>query len=135
MPTYKNETDLTQIVVNSDNVRTEIAAGKTVQTYKILDAPDWSKVADTPYYGIAAVAAHDISFSGAEWQEQSVDPDHSVFEISTDVNITVHANHQSAPGYPIAANETRQIRHNRNIEKLCLLSEGAGAATITELYD
>lgn len=135
MPTYKNDSSEYRAVIDTDGVRQDVGPGASIQTYTILSGTGWTKTADTPYYNIVADDPHAITFAAAEWKEQVVDPDNHVLEITTSVKITVHANSASAKGYQIAANETRQIRHNGNIEKLYLHSAAAGEATVQEIED
>ena len=134
MPTYTNNSSSYQAVVNSDGDRVQVAPGGSVQTYQILTGADWTQTADTPYYNIAA-DSHTVTFSGAETKSQAVDPDNHVLEVRTDVALTIHANSASAEGYPLAADEQVQIRHDGNIASLYLVAAGAGTATIVELAD
>ena len=134
MPTYRNDSSSYLAVINSDGDRVQVAPLGTVQTYQILPAAFWTKTADTPYYGIAA-DVHTVTAAGAETKSQAVDVDSHVLEVRSDVAVTIHANHASAEGYPLAANESVQIRHEGNIETLYLVFSGAGTATVIELED
>ena len=134
MPTYRNDSTSYQAVINTDGERVMVAPAGTVQTYQILAAPDWTQTAATPYYNIAA-DTHTVTAAGAETKSQTVDPDNHVLEVRSDVALTIHANVAAAEGYPLAANESVQIRHEGNIEALYLVFSGAGTATVIELED
>lgn len=134
MPTYRNDTQENHQVQGIDGNMVMVAPAETIQTHQILPAADWTKISDEPYYNIAA-NAHDITFSGAETQSQAVDPDNHVLRVSTDVNLTIHANSASAEGYPLDADDWIDIKHEGNIEELYLVSEGAGSAKIIEIKD
>ena len=134
MPTYTNDSGMTQVVENTDGVAVPVAAGGSISTYKILDSSLFTKTADTPYYNIAA-DSHTVTASGAETKSQAVDKDNHVLEVRSDVALTIHANNAAAEGHPLAAGESVQIRHDGNIETLYLVFSGAGTATVIELKD
>jgi len=134
MPTYRNDSDSYQAVTDINGDRQMVAPLGTVQTYTILPAATWTQTAATPYYNIAE-DVHTVTAAGAETKSQVVDPESHVLEVRTDVAVTIHANSASAEGYPLAADETVQIRHEGNIATLFLVFSGAGTAIIIELED
>jgi hypothetical protein len=134
MPTYRNDSDSYQTVIDINGDRQSVAPLGTVQTYQVLEAPDWTQTAATPYYNIAQ-DVHTVTAAGAETKSQAVDPDSHVLEVRTDVALTIHANAAAAEGYPLAADGSVQIRHEGNIATLYLVFSGAGTATIIELKD
>lgn len=137
MPTFRNDTDQYQTEIDINGNRQSVAPDGLIESYKLLDKiePDnWTRTSETPYYDIAE-DTHDVEAAEAGWESQAVSVDAGVLEVRTDVAVTIHANSQSAEGYPLAAGESVQIRNDQVIETLHLNFSAAGAVTIVEIKE
>lgn len=132
MPTYRNDTQENQQAENINGQMVMVAPGETIETYQVLPGPDWTKTADTPYFNIAS-AEHKLSAAEAGWLSQDVDVGAAAFDIYATVEITIHANSQSAGGYRLLAGQSVQIANDRNIDTLHIYATAAGTVIINEL--
>lgn len=70
MPTYKNNSEITHKVKNTDNKSVSVKPGTTIETNKFISITDLTLLSDTPYYNrvvnrqtITLGAAQDVTIS------------------------------------------------------------------------
>ncbi|MDY6903677.1 MAG: hypothetical protein SWH61_03235 [Thermodesulfobacteriota bacterium] len=137
MPTFQNITSEYQTEIDINGDRQSVAPNATIKTYKLLDViepANWTRTDQSPHYPIAQ-DSHTVEASGAGFESQAVSVNAGVLEVRCDVAVTIHANDESAEGYPLAAGDSVQIRNDQTIEDLHLNFSEAGTATVIELKD
>lgn len=134
MPTFENASAIAQQAEGTDGVLTSVQPGDTIETFKWLPEPIWTKTLDTPYYQVID-EQYTVTATGAEFKSQAVNQENNVFELRASVDLTAHANSESANGYPVLADVPVQIRHDGNIGEWHLDFTAAGSCVIIGIRD
>lgn len=137
MPTYRNDSENSYKVLNSNDVEQVIQPGESVQTYQILIISGLTKTAETPYFN-PSEGVHVLSSTGPG-DDKTVNLDASTKEIelwngsAADITVFLRAT-ANTPGLMILAGSVRNISGLGNmVDDVILQFSAAGQCYLTEL--
>lgn len=137
MPTYRNDSENTYKILNSNNVEQLIQPGESVLTYRLLDLLGMVKTAEAPYFN-PSEGVHVLNSTGPG-DDKTVNLDVSTKEIelwngsAADITIFLRAT-ANTPGLIVLAESVRNISGLEDmVDDVILLFSAAGQCYLTEL--
>lgn len=137
MPTYRNDSEATYRILNSNNVQQVVQLGESVQTYQFLTLFGMTKTAETPYFN-PSEGVHVLNSTGPG-DDKTVNLDASTKEIelwngsAADITVFLRAT-ANTPGLMVLAESVRNISGLENmVDAVILQFSAAGQCYLTEL--
>jgi hypothetical protein len=140
MPTYRNDTEVSYKVKDTDNREQTIQPGDSIQTYQMLDIPGITLTAAAPYFN-PSEGVHDVTSTGPGDDKTIIfDPSTKEIEIwnesEADITCFLRAT-ANTPGLKILANSIRNISELEGLADRVVLQFTAvvifGQCYLTEL--
>jgi len=142
MPTYRNDSENTYQILNSNNEQQVVIPGDSVLTFQILDLSGMTKTAEAPYFNpVPASGVHDVISTGPG-DDKTINLDSATDEIeiwnesSADITCFLRAA-ANTPGLMILENSVRNISALKNQADKVVLQFSAAVTTgqcyLTEL--